>query len=249
MQYLQNQGIRSHSLLPDGFSHLFVLRSGLLGIQYGMREEHSSGPVFAFSQLSRRISLRFYGDSIVYGIVFKPLGMRQLLDIDVSACNDLLIDDASLFTKYEPLFAPIMEGAADPGLAAFAEHCNRYFDLCRPLCTEQPQWLHAIVNTLPNSGWLYPAEEFYRQAPVSPRRFQSIFRDHTGSTLKTYLRILRFNNFVTRCKHDSTILSLAEYAGQCGYLDQAHLSHEVNAITGKTPSSYLRSRLLVYGIE
>jgi AraC-like DNA-binding protein len=71
----------------------------------------------------------------------------------------------------------------------------------------------------------------------SRKRLGARFREQIGLSPKTAARMLRFEHARALLQHDDH-LPLAEVAQVCGYYDQAHLTSEVNRITGVAPSVY-----------
>ena len=71
---------------------------------------------------------------------------------------------------------------------------------------------------------------------LSMRQFQRNFKELTGFSAQTYLRIIRFENAIhnyTGSKRSLTDLSLA-----CGYYDQAHFNQDFKSFTGLRPHQY-----------
>jgi AraC-like DNA-binding protein len=85
-----------------------------------------------------------------------------------------------------------------------------------------------------------------RQAPIgevadevgwSRRRLEMRFRDQVGLPPRSIARIYRFH----RAVHLSTTTgrTLAQVATACGYFDQSHLTRDIRALTGRTPTELL----------
>ena len=71
----------------------------------------------------------------------------------------------------------------------------------------------------------------------SARRFHTLFRDHIGLGPKVFSRIVRMRMLVENIAR-STHVDWADLAAQCGYYDQAHLTHDFREFTGVTPTEY-----------
>lgn len=76
----------------------------------------------------------------------------------------------------------------------------------------------------------------------SRKRLAAWFRDHTGIRPAQFSRLCRFESFTgaLQCEPHA---SLAELAYGAGYVDQAHLTHDVRRLTGIIPAA-LRTLLL-----
>ncbi len=79
----------------------------------------------------------------------------------------------------------------------------------------------------------------------SRKRLARWFRDRTGLKPQQFSRLARFERF-TEALQSEPKASLAELAGEMGYADQAHLTHDVRRLSQMTPGE-LRGRLIPEG--
>jgi methylphosphotriester-DNA--protein-cysteine methyltransferase len=75
---------------------------------------------------------------------------------------------------------------------------------------------------------------------VTDRHLRRLFLDHTGMSPKAVQRVGRFQRFLHAA--DKGPANLADLAAGAGFADQAHLTREVRALAGLTPSALLRER-------
>jgi AraC-like DNA-binding protein len=73
---------------------------------------------------------------------------------------------------------------------------------------------------------------------MSQRRVAQLFHEQVGVSPKTFHRVRRFQHTLTRLRGMQQV-NWADLAIDCGYYDQAHLSHDFRQIAGMTPSAYL----------
>ena len=73
---------------------------------------------------------------------------------------------------------------------------------------------------------------------MSQRRVAQLFHEQVGVSPKTFHRVRRFQHTLTRLRGVQQV-QWADLAVECGYYDQAHLSHDFRQIAGMTPSAYL----------
>jgi AraC-like DNA-binding protein len=73
---------------------------------------------------------------------------------------------------------------------------------------------------------------------MSQRRAAQLFHEQIGVSPKTFHRVRRFQHTLTRLRGVWRV-DWADLAVECGYYDQAHLSHDFRQIAGMTPSAYL----------
>lgn len=79
----------------------------------------------------------------------------------------------------------------------------------------------------------------------SRKRLASWFRDMTGLRPAQFSRLARFERFTSAIQAEPAA-SLAELACDAGYVDQAHLTHDVRRLSRMTPGE-LRARLIPAG--
>ncbi len=80
-----------------------------------------------------------------------------------------------------------------------------------------------------------------RDAGLSPRLLSDRFRQSVGLTPKRYLRLQRFHR-VIKVTQTRERIDWAGVALDCGYSDQAHLSHEFREFSGLTPTAFSHHR-------
>jgi transcriptional regulator GlxA family with amidase domain len=73
---------------------------------------------------------------------------------------------------------------------------------------------------------------------MSQRRLAQLFHEQVGVSPKTFHRVRRFQHTLQRLRGLRQV-DWADLAVECGYYDQAHLSHDFRQIAGMTPSAYL----------
>jgi AraC-like DNA-binding protein len=87
--------------------------------------------------------------------------------------------------------------------------------------------------------------EMVAQSYLSQRQFERNFKELTGFSAKTYLKITRFEQLIDTVNTTSNFseLKLLDTALDLGYYDQAHLNHHFKEFTGLNPSSFFKERL------
>lgn len=84
--------------------------------------------------------------------------------------------------------------------------------------------------------------ELAKNAGMSRRSFERLFRETLNCSPKAYLKQVRINA-VSRSLLDIR-LSLAEIAAGCGFADQSHLTREFRKLMDTTPRIYRQQRPL-----
>lgn len=75
---------------------------------------------------------------------------------------------------------------------------------------------------------------------ISPRQLSRLFEYYTGDTVKTFSKIVRFQNFIRR-KSGTENQEKDQYYLIAGYYDQAHFIKEFKQLYGSTPFKAFRS--------
>ena len=78
-----------------------------------------------------------------------------------------------------------------------------------------------------------------RATGMSPRHFERAFEEQVGVTPKLYARIVRLNHALT-LKKRPTQPGWAAVAHEAGYYDQSHMVKDFRALSGGTPSEFVR---------
>ncbi|ASY34866.1 helix-turn-helix domain-containing protein [Streptomyces sp. CLI2509] len=108
-----------------------------------------------------------------------------------------------------------------------------------------PAWSPRVEyawRLLERSGGRVPVRRLAREVGWSERQVQSRFREQIGLTPKAAARVVRLQRAVRLL---TSGLSQAETAALCGFYDQAHLSGEFRAMTGRTPGAFTAARAAV----
>jgi AraC-like DNA-binding protein len=80
------------------------------------------------------------------------------------------------------------------------------------------------------------------QLALGHTRFTEVFRDEVGLTPKQFCRVRRFVRVLERAWHEERP-NWALLAAECGYYDQAHLTHDFHRFAGVSPSVFIRDRI------
>jgi len=91
--------------------------------------------------------------------------------------------------------------------------------------------------------------ELIKTSCLSPRQFERHFKELTGFSARTYLKLHRFEKLVETGTMSQIISdnSLNEIAFQAGYYDQAHFNRHFREFTGINPGTYFKKILLTAG--
>jgi AraC-like DNA-binding protein len=211
---------REVRVLPDGGADLVWTGRALI----------VAGP----DSRARLVQSAVAGDAC--GVRFVPGAARsafgwtgeQLLDVAVPA--EVVLGPRAAAELTSRLLHATRE--ARPGLrrAGAAEHPRRV-DIRVPAVTE-------AVRVLANDPAL-PVSTLAARIGYSERQLRRLVRSEVGYSPKLLARILRLRRTLSAADADRSLL-VADLAAIGGYVDQAHLSQDVRALTGVTPTALLR---------
>lgn len=105
--------------------------------------------------------------------------------------------------------------------------------------TEPKNKFHGIgyaVDCIHRTKGQVEVKSLVKVSCLSPRQFERNFKEFTGFSAQTYLRIVRFEHAMGGFTGSER--SLTEFALACGYYDQAHFNRDFKLFTGLTPHQY-----------
>jgi AraC-like DNA-binding protein len=92
-----------------------------------------------------------------------------------------------------------------------------------------------LVDLVAKHREIVSVEVLSRKAGVTPRPLQRLFREFVGVSPKWMIRRFRLQEAALRIERRDG--SLTTIAAELGYADQAHLSRDFRAATGRTPTA------------
>jgi AraC-like DNA-binding protein len=172
----------------------------------------------------------------VVGVQFAPGGAFPFFRMPMSELEDGSYDMADLWAGEAAWVRERVLAAATP------QAMLRVLEQCLIERLRAPDCLHPAVIYM--AGELDLCERPARvqavtqQIGLSQRRLAQIFHEQIGVSPKTFHRVRRFQHTLQHLRGVRRV-DWAELALECGYYDQAHLSHDFREIAGMTPSAYL----------
>lgn len=173
----------------------------------------------------------------VMGVVFRPGAaasfFRERMDALVNRCVNLedLAGSEAGYLRERLLEAGTASRRLRTLLNWLARRCSAAHAI--PTCVT-----HALA-ALEHRPAMATLVSTARELGVSSRSLGEQFRHHVGMTPKRYLRVQRFHRVVARASAISE-RDWADIALECGYFDQAHLSHEFREFCAMSPTEFAR---------
>lgn len=179
---------------------------------------------------------RLEGRGRVRGIKLKPGAVRAFFDAPAHQLTDR-ITPLSAFTDADlaPLEAAVLAGESDAG--DFAPLEGWLLDRRRPADRATVDLAIAVMDRIARDRSITTVESLCAIAGLSKRPLQRLFRDYVGAPPKWAIRRYRLQEAAVRLEA-GTLESLAALADALGYTDQAHLTRDFKAATGRSPGRF-----------
>jgi AraC-like DNA-binding protein len=176
----------------------------------------------------------------VIGVQFAPGGAYPFFRMPMSALEDASFDMADLWGREAAWVRERVLAAATPRamlsvLAACLE--ERLVPAKRDTLRLHPAVVY-IAGELDLCHGPARVQAVTGKIGMSQRRLAQLFHEQVGVSPKTFHRVRRFQHTLQRLRGVRQV-NWADLAIDCGYYDQAHLSHDFRQIAGMTPSAYL----------
>ena len=177
------------------------------------------------------ITIRQRGEVIVAGARLRTAGLAAFAS-SVHGWTNRVVPIAQAFGRdVAAVERALRRKAGDP--AAQGALLDELF-MARLDVTDSKRRLWALKSKIEDAQGLVRVDELCADAGLSIRQVDRLFREHLGVPPKTFARIARFQNAITRLKGDPGC-TLADVAARCGYYDQSHLVHDFRRFAGAAP--------------
>jgi AraC-like DNA-binding protein len=228
---------RQERLLPQAQSAMILnLREDPIAIYEDNRGAVHYGTAVFSGARSHCFTIDCNQQERVVGVQFAPGGAFPFFRMPMSELEDASFDMADLWGREAVRVRERVLAATTPAAML------RVLEECLLELMRAPERLHPAVIYM--AGELDICEGPGRvqvvtqQIGLSQRRLAQLFHEQVGVSPKTFHRVRRFQHTLKRL-HGLRAVDWAEMAVECGYYDQAHLSHDFRQIAGMTPSAYL----------
>lgn len=219
-------------IIPDGCAEIVVNVGDPFVRHTSANTSHVQAQRLVAGQLTRAITLEATGRIDIWGIrlhtwcasTFTNVPAIELRDRDVSLGDIDRVFDASLAAVSD---ATNEEGAERLLIDALVKRARH--------TTPPSPTVPRLVSFAARGSETANVRKISRDAGVSTRQLQSVFRDHVGLTPKQLLRVTRFQRAL-RIAREEPGLSWGYVAHLAGFYDHAHLIHDSTNIAGCTPS-------------
>lgn len=210
-----------HRLTPDGCSDLLRIDNGVFVL---CGPEHAS---WTFS---------LPPGTTAVGVRFRPGALPAVFDLDASTIVDRRVPVTELIGADEAAAIGDAIAAAD-GLDAQRRVLLDRVGALAAGAALAPE-TEAILDVLAASPRA-SQQELATTTGMSVRSLRRHALRHFGYGTATLARILRFQRFLAVASLSTGERSLAVFAAQAGYVDQAHLARDCRALTSRSTTEFL----------
>ncbi|CAM2010545.1 helix-turn-helix domain-containing protein [Acanthopleuribacter pedis] len=189
--------------------------------------------------VTRRYTRILEGEGRVIGVKFHPGGFYPFLKKPITSLTDQTLPPAHLFgAAFNDLENAVLSGATH---AEQVHHLERFLKAQQPdragvtdevrLATEITHWIAAHPEVT-------KVDQIADHFAVSKRRLQRLFQKFVGIGPKWVIKKYRLHEALAQC--ETAPPNWTDLAYTLGYSDQAHFIKDFKALTGHTPTAYLR---------
>jgi AraC-like DNA-binding protein len=226
----------TQKIVPDGFSEL-IFHFGdtyQISINGDIYEEQSFA--IAAGQLNRPVFLKPTGRSGVFGIKFKPDGLRKILGCDMHVLTNETFDLTDIIgAGINHLTDQIRNSVSNDQRIAAAEN----FLAERLSSAKSNNEIRLILFDVQQTQGCVLVRDLSLKHKISLRKIERLFLQHVGISAKQYARLVRFTYVHTVLQQPS--VTKAEASCLSGYFDQAHFNKDFKQFTGESPDQYFNS--------
>lgn len=192
-------------------------------------------PVVLYGQFTE-VSHRHIGrDFLVLQVVFWPGAIQRLTGMPASELNNQYIDAISVFGS---AIAETNEAIANAaGYPQMLEAVYRFVRGLRRMQRRDIRPLDEACMQLLGPRPRFGLKDIAREACLSPRQMERVFKAATGVNPKLYERIIRFDK-AFRIRNARPDFPWLRIAMECDYHDYQHLVKAYRDFTGKTPNAF-----------
>ncbi len=179
------------------------------------------------------------GRGSIRAVKLKAGAARALVDLPLSTLTDRIVPIGEVFsgiprTLESQVLEPLNDFEALSHIVAWLERSAQ-----SPLEPNVTLTIR-LMEYLAAHPQILSVRMLTQVSGISLRPLQRLFREYVGASPKWVIRRLRLQEAALRIESRSA--SLTDIAAELGYADQAHLSRDFRAATGRTPSDLLRDK-------
>jgi AraC-like DNA-binding protein len=210
-------------IYPDGCSEL-VVNLGKNTLYLNGTGALKPGVIYLGGTLRGPVTFTSMPDSKFYGIRFKPGGFGTFFRMPLGEATGQFIE----LSLKELTF---ISNCEDPQVTTAL--ANAFF--LQRLSLKNDRVL-AITEDLYLANGAISIDDLAKRHCIGFRSLERLFKNSVGVAPKELSKIFRFQSVLKRLKEKNFEDNFLRLAFEMGYYDQSHLTNEIKAFTGQTPS-------------
>ncbi|MFC7524178.1 DUF6597 domain-containing transcriptional factor [Parapedobacter sp. GCM10030251] len=178
----------------------------------------------------------------IFGITFSPIAAVKFFRIPANELTHQRIEINTLLDNGNELSDKIFEAQTFQQKTIVAT--NFFNDGLNELHFKYLA-IEKLILSLEQTN-LKSIPQLVAQSSLSQRQFERTFKELTGFSANTYLKIKRFERFIEKAsaRINTSEHKLLDIALDLGYYDQAHLNRHFKEFTGSNPKAYFQNAIL-----
>ena len=177
------------------------------------------------------------GQGSVFGVKFRPGGLRPFLNAPVASVTDQVIAAADIFgDEAGTLEARLIDCRTEEDMVGA---CEAFLLGRTPRADGQMVLADQLVDRILRQPEIKTVEDLALQSGLGKRSLQRLFREYAGISPKWVIQRYRLHELVERLESGER-LHWPDLALELGYCDQAHLINDFRSVTGYSPADYQR---------
>lgn len=228
-------------ILPDGTVHLLFNLGAPPAVLHGAAAG-PGGDVEAVGAGTRPVVIRMAGVVEHVGVRLRPGGIAALLGVPAGELQDRSVPlDLVWGGAAHELLERLAASPTAPARVALLETALLARLRRLPSRAQPHAGVPAALRLVRERRGRLRVAHLAAALGVGERRLGQLFHAHVGLPPKAALRLARFHAAVRLLQREPR-RTLSDVAHACGWADQAHLTHDVRALSGLTPGA-LRTHL------
>lgn len=218
----EKEAVITHEVFPDGCVSLFYYRN---------RKQKESGLLISQLSLeSAQIPIRV--NDVYWGLRISPAACRAFLRVAPQTLQTMPARYLPAITN----FAEQLEAELDtcPNFSAAIDVFEKFVQRIEFETIEIDERIFLALKLIEENKAQVKVAALAAQINLSVRQFERLFLRAAGLTPKQYIRARRIRQTAINLVNDNQS-NWAERAAEIGFTDQAHLTHELVAVTKQSP--------------
>jgi AraC-like DNA-binding protein len=184
-----------------------------------------------------KFSRTMQGHGRVFGLKFKPGGLRPFLQTSVATLTNRVVPAAEVFGPSILTLATTLRQLDTP--EAMAEATSTHFASHLPAPDPNAVLATTLVDTIFTNPTILTVEALANRSGLGVRALQRLFKDYVGASPKWVIRRYRLHEVLERF-HSGEQFNAVQLALDLGYADQAHFINDFRKLAGFTPTKYMQ---------